>query len=196
MKFCPECRFQFMSGTEKFCPNCGYNVNNDGKRASEEKNKNSINIQNIGRNVFGVKVTGSGNIIGVSVKVNQTTYNKLEPEFKKSLDEFLAMINKHSETLAEEQKRSLSISIDSLANEAEGLKLGQVVQEEKKDEIRSKQITLAEKIVDYLPRVAESIALATPLAPFSKVIGEGTGYFGEWIRRKLGNKRSSAYSAN
>jgi hypothetical protein len=77
-------------------------------------------------------------------------------------------------------------SIDSLAKLVEGLKTGEVVQEqEKKDEIKSEQITLADKIVKYLPKVAESIASVTPLAPFSKVIGEGTGYFAEWIRKKL-----------
>jgi hypothetical protein len=77
-------------------------------------------------------------------------------------------------------------SIDSLAKLVEGLKTGEVVQEqEKKDEIKSEQITLVDKIVKYLPKVAESIASVTPLAPFSKVIGEGTGYFAEWIRKKL-----------
>jgi hypothetical protein len=33
---------------------------------------------------------------------------------------------------------------------------------------------LADKIVKCLPKVAESIASVTPLAPFRKVIGEGT----------------------
>lgn len=189
MKFCPECGTQFATGAEKFCPSCGYDVNKGGVAASERKNKNSINIQNTGGDVFGVGVSGSGNIIGKDIMVNQTTYNKLEPDFRNSLDNFLELINKHSEELAEEQRKSLKETVDGLAKSVEDLKPDQVVQEqEKKDEIKSEQITLADKIVNYLPKVAESIALATPLAPFSKVIGEGTGYFAEWIRRKLAKK--------
>ena len=63
-----------------------------------------------------------------------------------------------------------------------------VKDEEKIDEIKATQISLAEKIVNLLPDVAESIASVTPLAPFSKSIGKGIGYFGEWIKRKLGKK--------
>jgi len=190
MKFCPECGSQFASGTEKFCPNCGYDVNKGRTPTPGENKKNSINIQNTGGDVVGVGVSGSGNIIGKQITVNQATYNKLEPEFRNSLEDFLALINQHSEQLPEEQRKSLKESLDGLAKEAEGLKPEQVVEnQEKKEEIKSKQISLADKIVDYLPRAAESIALATPLAPFSKVIGEGIGYFAEWIRRKLAKKQ-------
>jgi len=190
MKYCPECGSQFATGSEKFCPNCGYNVNKGVAIPSEESNKNSIHIEGTRGDVFGVGVSGSGNIVGKDITVNQTTYNNLELEFRDSLQDFLGLINKHSEQLSEEQSKSLKESIDALAKSAEGLKAGQVVeQQEKKDEIKSQQITLADKIVNYLPNVAESIASVTPLAPFSKVIGEGTGYFAEWIRRKLAKKQ-------
>jgi predicted nucleic acid-binding Zn-ribbon protein len=189
MKFCPECGTQFTTGTEKFCPNCGYNVNKGVAITSEESNKNSIHIERTGGDVFGVGVSGSGNIIGKEITINKTTYNNLVPEFRNSLEDFLSLINKHSESLPEEQKSSLKETVDALAKSAEGLKADQVVEsQEEKDEIKSQQITLAEKVVNYLPKVAESIALATPLAPFSKAIGEGTGYFAEWIRKKLARK--------
>jgi hypothetical protein len=189
MKFCPECGSQFTSEAEKFCPNCGYDVSEGVAIPSETKNKNSINISNTGGDVFGVRVSGSGNIIGKQITINKTTYNKLEPEFLNSLEDLLSLINKNSENLEEEQRKSLQESIDGLAKVMEGLKAGQVVKDgETKDEIKFKQINLAEKIVDYLPEVAESIASVTPLAPFSKVIGKGSGYFAEWIRRKLSKK--------
>jgi predicted nucleic acid-binding Zn-ribbon protein len=188
MKFCPECGSQFATGTEKFCSNCGYNVNKGVAIPSEESNKNSIHIEGTGGDVFGVGVSGSGNIIGKEITINKTTNNNLKPELRDSLQDFLALINKQSEQLSEEQSKSLKESIDALAKSAEGVKADQVVDEEKKDEIKSEQITLADKIVNYLPKVAESIALATPLAPFSKVIGEGTSYFAELIRRKLSKK--------
>lgn len=191
MKFCPECGSQFTSGTEKFCPDCGYDINKGVAVAAEGKNKNSIHIEGTGGDVIGVDVSGSGNIIGKEITVNKTAYNKLEPEFRDSLAEFLALINKHGKTLSEEQRRSLKESIDSLAKVSEGVKTGQVIQDQqKKDEIKSQQITLADKIVYFVPKVAESIALATPLAPFSEVIGEQTGYFAEWIRKKLTKKQS------
>lgn len=190
MKFCPECGTQFTTGTEKFCPNCGYDVNKGATATSGENNKNSISIQNTGGDVFGVGVSGSGNIIGKQITVNQATYNKLEPDFRSSLDDFLELVNKHSEELAEDQRSSIKESVDALAKSAGGLKTAQVVEDEqKKEEIKSQQMSLADKIANYLPNVAESIALVTPLAPFSKVIGEGTGYFAEWIRRKLAKKQ-------
>jgi len=191
MKFCPECGFQFTTGTEKFCLNCGYDINKGAALPSEGKNKNSIHIERTGGDVVGIGVTGSGNIIGKEITINKTTYNKLEPEFRSSLRDFLALINRYSEKLSEEQRKSLKESLDGLAKVVEGLKAGQVVKDdETKDEIKSKQITLAEKIVEYLPQVAELIASVTPLAPISKVIGEGTEYFAEWIRRKLTKKHS------
>jgi len=74
------------------------------------------------------------------------------------------------------------------------VKAGQVVEDQtKKEEIKTKQLSLAGKVVDYLPRVAETIASVTPLAPFSKVIGEGTGYLAEWIRIKLAKKKARNY---
>jgi plasmid maintenance system antidote protein VapI len=154
-----------------------------------DSKRDEIHIGNVGGDVVGVGVSGSGNIIGKNITISQTTYIKLEPEFRNSLEEFLALLNKYGGQLTEDQKRSLQQSVDSLAKEAEGLKPEEVVTDEGKvDEIKSKQISLAEKIVEYIPQVAESIASVTPLAPFSKVIGKGTEYFAEWIRRKLGSK--------
>lgn len=159
-----------------------------GKYSFSSK-RDEIHIGNVGGDVVGVGVSGSGNIIGKNMTVSQTTYNKLEPEFRSSLEDFLKLLNQHSEQLTEEQKRSLQQSVDALAKEAEGLKPDVVVTDEDKvDEIKSRQISLAEKIVEYIPEAAESIASMTPLAPFSKVIGKGTGYFAEWIKRKLGSK--------
>ena len=70
------------SGTEKFCPNCGYDINKGIKGTSPGENKHSINIQNTGGNVTGVGVEGSGNVIGNQVTLNRNTYNELAPEFR------------------------------------------------------------------------------------------------------------------
>lgn len=187
MKFCPECGFQFTSGNEKFCTDCGYAIN---KEIPSEKK--SIHIEGTGGDVIGVDVSGTGNIIGKEIRLNKTAYNNLEPEFKKSLDDLLLSINEHSEKLTGVQKKSIKESMDELAEATEGVKAGQVIQDpQKRDEIKSQQMALADKIVKYVPKVAESIASATPLAPFSKVIGEGAGYFAEWIREKLSKKKTT-----
>ena len=39
--------------------------------------RDEIHIGNVGGDVVGVGVSGSGNIIGKNMTVNQTTYNKL-----------------------------------------------------------------------------------------------------------------------
>jgi hypothetical protein len=188
MKFCPECGFQFPSGTEKFCPNCGYDINKGVTRVPG-RNDNSINIENTGGNVIGVGVSGSGNIIGKDITINKGSYNKLEPEFKTSLNDLMVLMNRHGDQLSGEQRESIKDSLDGLAKATEGVRANQKVQdEEKRNEIRLQQITLADKIVKYVPKVAESIVSATPLAPFSKVIGEGSGYFAEWIKEKLRKK--------
>lgn len=197
MKFCPECGFQFTSGTEKFCPDCGYDTIKGIAAPSEGKTKKTIHIEGTGGDVIGVDVSGTGNIIGKEIKLNKTAYNKLEPEFEKSLEDLLALINKQNEKLSDEQKKSINESIDGLAKVAEGVKAGQVIQDQqKRDEIKSQQISLADKIVKYVPKVAESIASATPLAPFSKVIGEGSGYFAEWIKGKLEKNKSNPIGNN
>lgn len=150
----------------------------------------SINIGNVGGDVAGVGISGSGNLIGTRISGSQIVFNKLEPEFRDSLQQFLTLIHNYGRNLSPENAKSLKDSIDTLAQLAEGLKSGQVVQdEEKRDEIKSEEITLADKLAKYFPQVAESIASATPLAPFSKVIGEGTGYFADWIRKKLAKRQ-------
>ena len=54
-----------------------------------DSKRDEIHIGNVGGDVVGVGVSGSGNIIGKNMTVSQTTYNKLEPEFRNSLEDFL-----------------------------------------------------------------------------------------------------------
>ena len=105
----------------------------------------------------------------------------------------MGLLNQYSGQLTQDQKKSLKQSVDALAKEAEGLKSGEVVtDEEKVDEIKSKQISLAEKIVEYIPQAAESIASVTPLAPFSKIIGKGADILLSGSKEKLAVHKWSA----
>ena len=136
--------------------------------------RDEIHIGNVGGDVVGVGVSGSGNIIGKNMTGNQTTYNKLEPEFRNSLEEFLALLNQNSGQLTQDQKRSLQQSVDALAKETEGLKPDEVVTDEGKvDEIKSKQISLAEKIVEYVPQLRNQLLQLHRLPHLVKSLEKG-----------------------
>src|SRR5215217_1321713 len=80
MKFCPECGYQFTSGSEKFCPECGYDINKGGGTA---RDRNSVNIENTGGDVFGVGVSGSGHTIGKNIVVGSGTISVSQQELGK-----------------------------------------------------------------------------------------------------------------
>jgi hypothetical protein len=153
---------------------------------------NGIHISGNQRDVIGVGVQGNANIIGKNISigrditVNKNKYENLEPEFKNSLDDFLALINKKSRHLTEEQKKSISEIVDKLAKEYQSVKPDEEIKDEdKKVEIKYKQISLAEKVVDLMPDVTEYITSVTPLAPFGKAIGKGASYFGDLIKKEI-----------
>jgi hypothetical protein len=144
------------------------------------------NINNTGDDA----VVGIGNTVSGSINVNKNILNNVDPQFKNSIIEFENLLNEKLKDIqiSDEQKKSLQENIEKLSKEAKDVKPDEVIKNEDKiDEIKTTQICLAEKIVNFLPGVAESIAAVTPLAPFSKAIGKGTGYFAEWIMKKLNN---------
>jgi tetratricopeptide (TPR) repeat protein len=64
MKYCHQCRQYLSLGTEKFCPNCGINLQ---IRANSNA---SINIDHTEGDLLGVGVSGNGNIIGKEMEFN------------------------------------------------------------------------------------------------------------------------------
>jgi hypothetical protein len=61
--------------------------------------RDEIHIGSVGGDAIGIGVSGSGNTIGKGITINQTTYNNLEPEYRNSLEAFLALINRYEEVL-------------------------------------------------------------------------------------------------
>jgi DNA-directed RNA polymerase subunit F len=142
-----------------------------------------------------VLIKGDANVIGKNISitgdigVNKEKYINLNSEFKTSLDTFLLILNKKSAQLSEEQKKSIEEILDKLTKEAQGVNTDEAIKDEdKKDNIKSELIDLAEKIVDVMPDIAESIASVSPLTPFSKAIGKGASYFSELIKKKMLNR--------
>jgi hypothetical protein len=181
MKFCPECGHQFTSGSEKFCPNCGYDINKGG-RASRDRN--SVNIENTGRDVFGVGVSGSGHTIGKNIVIGSGTINatethlqKIPNEYAQALKEFSENINQQlkGQKIPEEEVKAINNNMNELAKEVEDVKPGKEVEIDyvKQTQVESKTASLIQKVLTVLPEAAETAATFTPLAPFSKIIGKG-----------------------
>ena len=196
MKFCPECGHQFTSGSEKFCPNCGYDINKGG---GASRDRNSVNIENTGGDVFGVGVSGSGNIIGKNIVIGDGTITVSEQrlteiqnnEYAQSLKAFSETINEQlkGRAISEEEVKSINKSIDELANEVKDVKPGKEVEIDyvKQTQVESKTASLIQKVLTVLPEAAETAATFTPLAPFSKLIRGGVQGIVDAIRNR--NKR-------
>jgi hypothetical protein len=60
--------------------------------------RDEIHIGSVGGDAIGIGVSGSGNTIGKGITINQTN-NNLEPEYRNSLEDFLALINRYEEVL-------------------------------------------------------------------------------------------------
>ncbi len=153
-----------------------------------------IDISGNSGDVIGVGISGDGNIIGKnitiggSININKNILDNTDPQFKNSIEEFEKIINEKLKGIPvpEDSKKSLQENVEKLAKEVKDVKPDQVLQDEDKvDSIKSYMINIADKIVELSPDIAESIASITPLAPFSKVIGKGTGFIADRIKKKL-----------
>jgi len=75
VKFCYHCSTKLSIGTEIFCPECGIKLVQ--MRVEGKDTRPSIDIKNMGGDVFGVDASGSGNIFGkeVAYTVNRNVIN-------------------------------------------------------------------------------------------------------------------------
>lgn len=160
-----------------------------GKKAGghivEEKGKINQNVYNL---------HGDGIILGNNSQVT-TTILQIDPQFRKSVEEFENILKEKLQLkniqITDEQRQALQEDVQKLTQEVKGVNPQELlVDEDKIDEIKATQMSLAEKIVEFVPQVAASIASLTPLAPFSEVIGKGAGYFADWINKKLNRTKS------
>lgn len=193
MKFCPECGFQFTTGSEKFCPNCGYDIIKGGSRVDQDRS--SVKIENTGGDVYGVGVSGSGNVIGKNVVVGSGTINvsenqlqKIPAEYAQALKEFSENVNQQlkGRQIPEEEVKSINNNMNELAKEVEDVKPGKEAEVDyvKQTQVETKTASLIQRVLTVLPEAAETAATFTPLAPFSKLIGKGTQQIVDAIARR------------
>lgn len=137
--------------------------------------------------------SGDGNIVGKYITVSgNITINKnslppdIDSQFQKAILEFSNNLNEKIKYLkiSASENKELNESIKELAIETVGLKPEQQIGEIKKSDIRTKLFTIAKCVLKVLPKTAETLALFTPLAPFSKQIGEGAEYLVETLQKE------------
>jgi hypothetical protein len=84
-----------------------------------------------------------------------------------------------------EKVKPIQESINELVKESEGIKPEQQIGVIKQSDLKSKFINVAKHVLKVLPKTAETVAAFTPLAPFSKLIGEATQHLVEGVQKEL-----------
>ena len=141
----------------------------------------NINISGIHGDVIGAKVEGTGNIVGKditvsgTININSQQAMQIPHEYAKALQAFSEIINQQlrAHNVLPEQVAPLQKEVNELVKEVEDVKPDEKISYTKKTTIKARLATLAESLLKALPKAAEITAAFTPLAPFSKLIGEG-----------------------
>ena len=192
MKFCYNCGNTLSLGSERFCSSCGQDLN----KGSQNKPEGSTSISGNRGDVIGVGVSGSGNTIGKNIVIGSGTINVKEqelmkiqiPEYAEALKNFTDSLNQQlkGKSIPETEVEKINKGVEELAEEVKDVKEpNQPIGEVKKSDIKSKLFRIAKNVLKVLPKTAETVALFTPLAPFSKLIGEGTNYLVEAIEKEF-----------
>lgn len=133
-----------------------------------------IRFGNVKGDVIGGNVSGTGNVFGKKVKMDGQTIQQLHPVLERSISTF----TKSVDTLLEEhsvpniQSERIKEEINELKEEASELKPDELAPYVKRSSIKAKIAGIADNLLKVLPSAAETAATFSPLAPFSKVIGE------------------------
>jgi len=131
-----------------------------------------------GGDIIGVNVSGTGNIVGKQItlgnlSVNAQQLEKVSDKYAESLQEFSMAVNEQikAHNISREQIAPTQEGLENLTKEVSGLKEGEVLIAKKK-KMNAIISDIATNLIRVLPKTAETIATFTPLAPFSKLIGE------------------------
>jgi hypothetical protein len=147
------------------------------------ENDRGVHIGNVGGDVIGIGVAGSGNVIGKNIVINKQQLKNMPSEYAESLTKFIEEFKKYN--IPPEQAKPIQNGLNDFTKEVEGLKPEEKVSIVKQKSINSKFSIFAEKILKVLPKTAETVSAFTPLAPFSKLIGEGVQHLVEAIQSEM-----------
>lgn len=155
--------------------------------------RDEIHIGNVGGDAVGVGVSGSGNIIGKTIDISGTVIisnqqlKNVSSEYAGGLKAFSESINQQlkANNVPPDKVKPIQESINELIKESEGIKPERQVGVIKQSDLKSRFINVARHVLKVLPKTTETVAAFTPLAPFSKVIGEATQYLVEAIQKEV-----------
>ncbi|MFW6290102.1 MAG: hypothetical protein ACOC0R_03955 [Mariniphaga sp.] len=144
-------------------------------KGGKEMDKQSFNFGNVQGDVIGPGASGvvAKNVSG-SINVGRGPLEKMPDEYSSSLQAFTENINLllQKYKVEPEQVAPVQQKIDELAAEVAEVGPEAEVDYEKEISLKSKLVSAAAGLAKLLPRGAEVVAAFTPLAPFSKLIGE------------------------
>jgi hypothetical protein len=124
---------------------------------------------------------GASGVIGQTVTINggvqvgQAALREVPDEYAQSLQAFQDAINRQLQALSAPPQAVAPVqeAVQALAEEAKAVQPGQPLDWKQKRGIGDALRGIAAGLLQVLPRTAETIAAMTPLAPFSRLIGEG-----------------------
>lgn len=148
-----------------------------------DKDEGKIYIGNVGGDVMGIDVKGHGNVIGKNISINKQQLQNMPFEYAESLKAFMKEIKTYD--IPSEQIKPIQDSLNSLTKEVEDVKPDEKINTVKQKVLNSKFSIFAEKVLKALPHTAETVVAFTPLAPFSKLIGEGIQELVEAIQKDV-----------
>lgn len=148
--------------------------------------RNKISIGDVKGTVMGVGVSGKGHTFvhnedksTTKIKIKKKTLNNLPEEYAEALTGFRKNLNKKIKESSipgegtEELQREVDALVDEVASVTE--ETDQPLPDDKKTGLRNRLHSIGATLKKHLPSAAEAAAAMTPLAPFSKIIGESVG---------------------
>jgi hypothetical protein len=146
--------------------------------------KKKVSVGKITGDVMGIGVYGKGNTFihqqdksVRKIKIKKKTLMNLPEEYASALTGFRKNLNKeiNQERIPEEGAKELQHEVDTLVDEMTSAGADQLLAEDQKSGLRNRLRSIGATLKKHLPSAAEAAAAMTPLAPFSKIIGESVG---------------------
>jgi hypothetical protein len=142
-------------------------------------------------------VSGQGIIIGKDIQIGSINIDSLNKELKNVPSEYKDSLKKFSDELNKELKKyqvpkektdQIQQSIVALGKEVEDVTPGREgkVDYVKQTNIEARTTDVIGKVLDALPPAAETIALFTPLNPFSRLIRTGVQKIVDAVKQSRG----------
>ena len=116
-------------------------------------------------------VTGYGNIIRNNITINKQCLERVSSEYAESVSKFIEGFKKYN--IPPEQAKGIQNALYDFTKEVEGINLDEKAMIVKQKNINSKFSIFAEKALDVLPRIAQTVPAFRRLARFSNLTREG-----------------------